>query len=54
MLNVVIGLTFTTLGLIFLDDILYFFGASDQTIPYARDFMRIILSGNVITHVSWE
>ena len=51
MLNVVIGLTFTTLGLIFLDDILYFFGASDQTIPYARDFMRIILSGNVITHV---
>ena len=54
MLNVVIGLTFTTLGLIFLDDILYFFGASDQTIPYARDFMRIILSGNVITLSSWE
>ena len=51
MLNVVIGLTFTMLGLIFLDDILYFFGASDQTIPYARDFMRIFLSGNVITHV---
>lgn len=51
MLNVVIGLSFTTIGLLFLDDILYFFGASEQTIPYARDFMQIILAGNVITHV---
>ena len=51
MLNVVIGALFTVLGLVFLDDILYFFGASDQTIPYARDFMRIILSGNIITHL---
>lgn len=51
MLNVVLGLTLMTIGLVFLDPILYFFGASDQTIPYARDFMRIILSANVITHV---
>lgn len=51
MLNVAIGLSFTTIGLIFLDDILYFFGASSQTLPYARDFMQIILAGNVVTHV---
>ena len=51
MLNVVIGALFTILGLVFLDDILYFFGASEQTIPYARDFMRIILSGNIVTHL---
>lgn len=51
MLNVVIGVSFTTIGLIFLDDILRFFGASSQTLPYARDFMQIILAGNVITHV---
>jgi putative MATE family efflux protein len=34
-----------------LDDVLYFFGASENTIPHARDFMRIILLGNVITHM---
>lgn len=51
MLNICIGLVFTLLGLIFLDDILYFFGASENTMPYARDFMHIILLGNVITHL---
>lgn len=50
-LNIVIGLALTVLGNIFLDDILYFFGASEQTIPYAREFMRIILCGTVITHI---
>lgn len=27
------------------------FGASDATLPYARDFMEIILLGNVFTHM---
>ncbi len=51
LLNVVLGILFMVLGLIFIDPILYAFGASDQTIPYARDFMKIILIGNVITHL---
>lgn len=51
LMNVVIGLSFTILSLIFLDPILYFFGASEQTITYARDFMTIILIGNVFTHL---
>lgn len=50
-LNVVIGLAFTIVFLALLDPVLYFFGASDQTIPYARDYMRIILYGNVFTHL---
>ena len=50
-LNVVIGLSFTLLTLLFLDPILYFFGASEDTIGYARDYMVIILAGNVITHL---
>ena len=29
--------------LLFLDEVLYFFGASDETLPYARDFMQVIL-----------
>ena len=37
--------------LIFLDDILYFFGASESTLPYARNFMQVILLGNVVTHL---
>lgn len=51
MLNIAIGIIFSVLTLIFLDPILNLFGASDATLPYARDFMKIILMGNVITHV---
>lgn len=51
LLNVVLGVVFMALGLFFLDEILYFFGASQDTIPYARDFMQVILIGNVVTHV---
>ncbi|MDR2385917.1 MAG: MATE family efflux transporter [Tannerella sp.] len=50
-MNIVIGLAFTVLSLIFLDPVLYFFGASDRTIYYARDFMTVILLGNVFTHL---
>ena len=39
------------LSLIFLDPILRFFGASDVTLPYAREFMQVILLGNVVTHM---
>lgn len=49
-LNVVIGVLFTIVTLAFLDPILYFFGASEATISYARDYMVIILLGNVVTH----
>lgn len=51
MLNVAIGLIVTVLGLVFLDPILYFFGASDVTIPYAHEYMVIILAGNIISHL---
>lgn len=50
-LNLLIGVVFAVVCLIFLDPILYFFGASKETIPYARDFMQVILIGNPITHM---
>ncbi|EJX05366.1 MATE efflux family protein [gut metagenome] len=50
-LNVIIGLLFTVVTLIFLDPILYFFGGSDATVGYARDYMVVILLGNIITHI---
>lgn len=49
-LNLIIGLTLTTLGLIFLDPILQAFGATDTTLTYARDYMRIYLLGICIHH----
>lgn len=50
-LNVLLGVAFTVVVLAFLDPILYFFGGSDQTIGYARDYMQIILLGNAVTHL---
>lgn len=50
-LNLIIGVVFGVLALVFLDPILYFFGASADTISYAREYMTVILAGNVITHM---
>ena len=50
-LNLIIGFLFMVVCLIFLDPILHFFGASDVTLPYAREFMIIILLGNMVTHM---
>ena len=49
-LNLIIGLLFTIVCWPFLDSILRIFGASDATLPYARDYMRVILLGNIISH----
>ena len=50
-MNVTMGLLLG-LGLqLFLSPILRFFGASDATLPYAHDFMTVILAGNVVTHL---
>ena len=50
-LNLIIGFSFMVICLLFLDPILYFFGASEVTLPYAREFMTVILLGNVMTHM---
>lgn len=50
-LNLIVGLLFMVVCFIFLNPILRFFGASDVTLPYAREFMEVILAGNMITHM---
>ena len=50
-LNLIIGIAFGLVALLFLDSILYFFGASEATIGYAREYMTVILLGNVVTHM---
>jgi putative MATE family efflux protein len=50
-LNVITGILFTIVSLVWMDPILRFFGASDVTLPYARDYMTIIALGNAVTHL---
>lgn len=51
LLNVLLGALVMAVGLYWLDPILYAFGASDVTITYAREYMEIILWGNILTHI---
>lgn len=50
-LNIVIGIVVGALGLLFIDPLLLFFGASENTLQYAHDYMTVILYGNVVTHL---
>ena len=50
-LNIITGLLVGIVSIIFLDPILTFFGASEQTLPHAREYMFILLLGNVVTHL---
>lgn len=50
-LNIIIGIIYMIGVLTFLDPILYFFGASELTISYAKEYMEVLLYGNIITHM---
>lgn len=50
-LNVVISIVYSILMLIYLDKILFWFGATEHTVSYAREFMEIIIAGNVISNL---
>ncbi|MDR0546461.1 MAG: MATE family efflux transporter [Dysgonamonadaceae bacterium] len=50
-LNLIMGIGFSIVSLLFLKPILILFGASAATLPYAYDFMFILLCGNVVTHM---
>lgn len=54
LLNLTLGVSIMLVFLFFLDPILLFFSggeASAETLDYARRFMRIIMFGNIITHL---
>ncbi len=56
LLNIVLGVGIMLTFLLFLDPILYFFAggegkAGEDTLQYARDFMQIIMFGNIVTHL---
>ena len=51
MLNIILGIVVGLITLVFLEPILFSLGASKDTLPYAKEFMQIILLGNVFTHL---
>ena len=54
LLNLTLGISIMLVFLFFLDPILVFFSGGDasaETLDYARRFMRIIMFGNIITHL---
>ena len=50
-LNLIMGTLFSVVGLVWLDPILEFFGASENTLQPAHEYMQIILAGNVFAHM---
>ena len=50
-MNIILSAVVMAVGLIWLDPILLAFGASEDTLLYAREYMEIILYGNILTHI---
>ena len=53
-LTLLLGCLFTTCGYLFMDDILQAFGATAETISYAREYMYIVLPGMFMTTVTFN
>lgn len=53
-LTVIIGLIYMSAFAIFIDPILRMFGASDATLPYAREFILWVLPGMVLINLTFS
>ena len=51
-LNIIVGVAFGIISLMFLDPILYFFGASENTIGYAADYLHIYAFGTLFVELT--
>ena len=52
-LFLVVTVLFTVFGLIYIEKLLYFFGATEVTLPLAKRFLRIIIFGTFFNQVSF-
>jgi putative MATE family efflux protein len=50
-LNIIVGLVFTAVTLFWMDPILRAFGATENTLPFAREYMIVLSLGNIVTHL---
>lgn len=54
LLTILLNVVFITLLMVFLEPILMAFGASEETYPYARDYLQIILPGNIFVTMTYS
>ena len=54
LLTIILNAVFITLILIYLEPILRSFGASDLTLPYAYDYLKIVRLGNVCVSLAYN
>lgn len=54
MLIILLNVVFMTLFYIFLDPLLLAFGATEATFPYAYDYLRVVLLGNVFVSLCYS
>lgn len=52
-LNVMLSLMLIFASLYYLDEILLFFGGSEATIPYARQYLNILIPGSLLTNLNF-
>lgn len=53
-MTIVFGVAYLSVFAVFMDDILLAFGASERTLPYARDFMMYIMPGLLVTNLCYS
>lgn len=53
-LIIILNAIFVSLIYIYIDEILFAFGASQNTLPYARDYLQIVLIGNVFISLCYS
>lgn len=54
MLNIIFSLIFATIALLYLEELLMLFGGSEETIPYARDYLKIVIPASVFTNICFS
>lgn len=52
-LTIIINVVTISLAMIFMDDLLLLFGGSPETIPYAKDYLQIVIPGNIFAAFSF-
>jgi len=52
-LIVLVNIFTITLSLMFMDDLLIMFGGSEQTIPFAKEYLHISIPGNILASISF-
>lgn len=54
MLTFLLSAVLITCSMIFMDEVLIAFGGSEQTIPYAKAYLNIVIPGSVLTNLSYS